>query len=227
VLRQDDDRTIRGKRSGFVPARFRRHYDNNAHERQVLESLFGRIGPQMSQHLPQSYGMVETDLGPGLVLDLVRDCDGKISRSLRELISTGFELNQFRSAFDELGRFLLEHTVLTRSLLDHNIAVQRRQDGGWRMYLIDGFGDPAWLPLARWVRHLGLRKVRRRIATAWGRFESFSSQGGVTPELIAQSTWGQGFLNHRGPEPGQGSGLESRQGNGPEPITSQPNEDAA
>ena len=201
VLRQDRDRTIRGKNSGFVPAHLRRGYDNNADEQKILESLYRQIGPEMSQHLPISHGVVETDLGPGLVLDLVRDANGQISRSLRELISTGHDLETFRPAFDQFGNFLLEHVVLTRSLLDHNLAMQEKKDGSWQMYLIDGFGDPAWLPIAKWVRSVGLRKVRRRIKTAWSRFESFTQQGGVTPELIAQSTWGQGFLNHRGEQP--------------------------
>ncbi|APZ90582.1 YrbL family protein [Fuerstiella marisgermanici] len=198
VLRQDQQRTIRGKRSGIVPARLRRRYDNNADEQQILEDLYRRIGPAMSQHLPVSHGIVATDLGPGLVLDLVRDWNGQISRSLRELISTGHELDEFRPAFEKFGQFLMAYTVLTRSLLDHNLAVQSRRDGSWQIYLIDGLGDPAFLPVARWVQSIGARKVRRRLAAAWPRFERFNRNGGVTPELIANSTWGQGFLNHRG-----------------------------
>ncbi len=201
VLRQDEDKTIRGKKTGFVPARFRRTYDNNAHERQILTKIFKRIGPEMQQHLPLYHGMIETDLGPGMVLDLVRDADGKISRSLRELISTGHELEQFRPAFDQFGEFMLKHVVLTRSFLDHNLAMQHKSDGSWQMYMIDGFGDPAWLPVANWFRSLGEKKVQRRIASAWTRFEQFRDSGGVTQELIENSTWGQGFLNHRGETP--------------------------
>lgn len=198
VLRHDDRRTIRGKRSGFVPAQLRRKYDNNADERQILEDLYRRVGPAMSEHLPVSHGMADTDRGPGLVLDLVRDFSGQISRSLRELISTGHELETFRDAYDEFGEFLTRHMILTRSLLDHNLAMQEREDGSWKMYLIDGFGDPAWLPIARWVPSVGLRKIRRRLSGAWPRFQELIRQGGVTPEMIAQSSWSQGFLNHRG-----------------------------
>jgi len=198
VLRQDDRRTIRlQSKRRIVPARWRREYDNNAHEQQVLEQLERRLGDIYDRHLPRCYGTVATDLGPGLVLDLVRDRDGRISRSLRELISTGYPAAAFRPAFDELAEFLVEHTVLTRALLDHNIVTQERDDGSWRMVLIDGLGDPAWLPLARWFRGLGRNKMRRRVAVAWPRIEAFASRGGVTPELIESSSWGQGFLNHR------------------------------
>ena len=198
ILRQDEGRAIRSRKSGIIPARYRRTYDNNAHERQVLDALYKRLGEQMSQHLPRGYGAVETDRGPGLVFDLYRDFDGKISRSLRELLSTGYSLDRFRPAFEELAAFFVEHTVLSRSLLDHNIVVRDRGDGTWRMYVIDGLGDPAWLPLARWFKSLGQAKVRRRIEEAWERFREFEQRGGVTPELLASSSWGQGFLNHRG-----------------------------
>ena len=39
----------------------------------------------------------------------MRDHDGKISRSIRELISSGEELASLREAFDEFARFLLDN----------------------------------------------------------------------------------------------------------------------
>lgn len=198
VLRQDDQRTVRlqSKKKSLLFS-FRREYDNNAHEKQILDQLARQIGVDMSKHLPRCYGYVQTDMGPGLVLDLVRDHDGPISRSLRELISIGFELEQFRPAFKELEAFFVEHVILTRAVLDHNITAQHRADGSWRMVVIDGLGDPAWLPVARWVPAIGRSKIRRRFAEAWPKFEKLTSNR-VTQELINRSTWGQGFLNHRG-----------------------------
>ena len=131
------------------------------------------------------------------VLDLVRDHDGPIARSLRELISVGFELEQFRPAFLELESFFVKHVILTRAVLDHNISAQHRADGSWRMVVIDGLGDPAFLPVARWIPALGRAKMHRRFAQAWPRFEKLTTNK-VTQELIEKSTWGQGFLNHRG-----------------------------
>lgn len=185
-------------RRTLIPARFRRLYDNNADEMKILTSLFRQIGSEASCHLPCCYGMFPTDLGPGLVLDLVRDDDGQISRSLRELMSTGFAPATFRTAFEELGDFLREHLVMTRSLLDHNIVAQQRSDGKWKLYIIDGLGDRAWFPLASWSRSLGRAKVKRRLSEAWSRYEMLWSQGGVSKQLIESSSWGQGFLNHRG-----------------------------
>jgi hypothetical protein len=198
VARQDDQRTIRMNRKRVIPARFRRLYDNNADELKTLSDLFKRIGPEASRHLPCCYGMFPTDLGPGLVLDLIRDADGRISRSLRELLSTGYAPETFRSAFNEFGDFLTQHAVLTRALLDHNIVAQQQSNGQWRLYLIDGLGDRAWLSLASWSRSLARAKVQRRLTEAWQRFETLWRQGGVPKQLIESSSWGQGFLNHRG-----------------------------
>lgn len=197
VLRQDDQRTVRLNKRRIVPARFRRIYDNNQHEKDILEELNRRIGPAMTQHLPLCYGMVPTDLGPGLVLDLVRDSDSKISLSIREWITIGGEIQDLKPAFSQLGEFLLEHVVLTRKLLDHNMVVKQDSDGSYRLYIIDGLGDPAWLPFARCFRSLGHAKVRKRLAEAWPRFEKFAASGGVTDEMMKNSTWGQGILKHR------------------------------
>ena len=198
VLRQDDDRTVRLKRKRrILPAWMRRAYDNNRHEQQVLDAIYKRVGPAMAAHLPLCYGRVETDLGPGLELDLVRDADGRISCSLRELITVGRDLAELRPAWDALGRFLLCHRVLSRNLLDHNIVARQGRDGDYTLFIIDGLGDPAWFPFARWVPALGRRKIRKRIQQAWPRFERFARKGGVTKEMLAKSSWGQGILAHR------------------------------
>jgi len=197
VLRQDDQRTIRIAKRRIIPARFHRTYNNNLHEKYVLDNLYRTLGSKMGEHLPLSYGMIPTDLGPGLVLDLMRDIDGKISRSLRELMSTGHELHQFSEAFEEFGDFLEKNVILTRNLLDHNLVVKHLGGENWKMYLIDGLGDPAWLPFASWFKSVGRAKVRKRVQTAWPRFERFASQGGVTKEMIERSSWGQGILKHR------------------------------
>lgn len=197
IARTDERATIRAKKT-LLPSHWRRKYDNNADELKQLTDLFSRIGPTASEHLPRCYGMQDTDLGPGLVMDLVRDDDGKISRSLRELLSGEYPPETFDQAFDDLGRFLIRHVVLTRSILDHNLAAQERADGSWRLVMIDGYGDRAWLPVARWSRSIGRSKIRRRLDEAAERFQTFWKSGGVTKQLIDASSWGQGFLNHRG-----------------------------
>jgi hypothetical protein len=197
VLRTDARRTVRVNRSSAYFARFRREYNNNSHEQAILERLGRQIGPAMSQHFPRCYGMFPTDLGPGLVLDLVRYADGRISRSIRELISTGTPLEALQPAYERFAEFLIRHRVQTRALLDHNLVAQKNRAGAWTLFLIDGFGDPSWLPVGSWIPTLALRRIERRIRTAWPRMEAFARSGGVSLEVIRESSWGQGFLAHR------------------------------
>ena len=197
VLRTDERRTVRVKKSRVVPAWMRREYNNNEHERRILVSLENRIGKQMQKHIPLCYGYEPTDKGPGLVLDLVFDHDRQISRSLRELFTLGHKPAEFREAFDEFASFLLQHFVVTRNILDHNVVASLSEDGSWRISMIDGFGDPAWVPLAAWFKSYGRRKIHRRVRDAWGRYEQFYETGGVTDEMRNNSTWDQGMLRHR------------------------------
>tara|TARA_A100001037_G_scaffold243968_1_gene224747 strand:- start:59 stop:787 length:729 start_codon:yes stop_codon:yes gene_type:complete len=196
VLRQDERRTVRSQ-THWIPQRWRRVYDNNAHEQRELATVFKRIGPNASQCLPRCYGPIETDLGPGLVLDLIRDHDGKISRSLRELVSIGYAPTTFRAAFETFAEFMVENSILSRAILEHNLAAQHRQDGSWHLFLIDGLGDPAWLPFARFSRHLAQAKIKRKLEAFWPRLERLADEP-VAPETVANSNWGQGFLDHRG-----------------------------
>ena len=200
VLRTDERRTIRVKNSGsLIPTAWRREYNNNTQEMHELYALEKRIGAEnMGKHIPRCYGMAETDLGPGLVLDLVRDEDGRISHSIRELITLGYDLEKLRPAFDEFCRFLTDHLVLTRSILDHNLAVSMSAQGPQRIVMIDGLGYPGWLPIAAWIPSIGRAKVAQRKEDAWRRFETFAASGGVSEELRRNSTWDQGHLRHRG-----------------------------
>lgn len=197
VLRQDAQRTVRLAKKRILPAWAHPQYDNNRHEQRILEALYRQIGPDMQRHLPISYGRVDTDLGAGLELDLIRDADGAISRSIRELITLGVDLQTLKPAWEQLGEFLLRHVVLSRNLLDHNIVARQDAQGAYSLAIIDGLGDPAWLPFGRWFRTLGRAKVRKRLDQAWPRFERFAREGGVTQEMRTNSTWGQGMLNHR------------------------------
>lgn len=196
VNRTDDLRFGRTQRGLLLPARWRRAYDNNRDEDRALRRVMRRAGAEASEHVPRVYGWVATDLGRGLVMDLIRDNGGAIARTLREHICAGATPDEFAGAVDELGAWLLRHRVLTRDLLDHNIVAQRRA-AGWRLFIIDGVGDKAWLPLAAWVAPIGRAKVRRRLEGLRRRLDDLARS--PTPrDQWDTARWSQGFLEHRG-----------------------------
>lgn len=196
INRTDEGRFGRLEKRRLAPVAVRRGLDDNRHDRRELTALERRLGRRFA-HLPRYHGEVETDKGTGFVFDLVRDDDGRIARTVRALLCEGIPLDDLRPAFNELADFLVRNRVLTRALLDHNIVAQRLSEGGWSLTLIDGFGDPAFVPVASWIPSVGRAKMRRRVADAWERFERLAS-GDERERTFDTSRWSQGFLNHRG-----------------------------
>lgn len=196
INRTDDKRFLRLERKGLIPDSLRRTLDDNRHDQRILSRLQRRLGSRYA-HLPRYYGEVETDLGTGIEIDLIRDADGRVARTVRHLLVDGIPLEDLRPAFDKFTRYLIDNRVLTRALLDHNVVAAHGADGRWTLVLIDGFGDPAFLPVASIIPAVARDKMRRRAADAWRRFEELER---TPPEQRRWDTsrWSQGFLNHRG-----------------------------
>jgi len=193
VLRTDADRTVRLKKSSGWKTSLGRVYDNNEHERLELDRLYKQHGDVLCNHFPKHYGYVNTDMGSGLVLDLMRDCDGEISMSLREWITIGRPLAELDLAFQQFGAFLSRYAILTRDLLDHNLVAVRHEDDVLRLVMIDGIGDPALVPIASWIKPLARIRVKRKLEKAWARLRELEARGGIATEILNDSSWGQGF----------------------------------
>lgn len=118
-------------------------------------------------HLPRYYGRVETNLGAGIVVDLVRDPDGRISRSMLDYLLAGRPIETFEPLLTELKDYLLRNLVIfNHDLVARNLLVQKRPDGRDRLILIDGLGD---VVLITWLNRFGWH-VRAKIERRWDRF---------------------------------------------------------
>lgn len=198
VARTDGSSVLQANGRRFWPMRFRRVYDNNADELKELGALQRNLGAErMGRHFPRVYGVVPTDLGPGLVLDLIRDADGRIARSVREQLANGALPTEFRAAFDEFGRFLMEHRIITRELLDHNLVARRGPAGEVTLHLVDGFGDAAWFFPGGLLPALARRRIAAKLLKGWVRIERTAADL-ADPERAAKVLrWRLGMLRHR------------------------------
>ena len=193
VNRRDDQRFGRlDKKGRLVPARLRRGIDDNRQERRSLTALRRRLGDRYA-HFPRCHGVCDTDLGDGLVIDLLRDADGRISRSIRQTLCEGVALRDLKPAFDRFGEFLLSHNIVTRALLDHNLVARHENDGSWTIFLIDGYGDPAFIPVAS-VRTSGRNASADDSTTPRGAQKNSNASQRATGTTHA----GAGLLTHRG-----------------------------
>ncbi|MDX1588743.1 MAG: YrbL family protein [Oleiphilaceae bacterium] len=173
-------------------------FDDNAEEYRVLLGFQRRQGESVFRHVSRCHGFVDTDLGPGLVNELVRNPDGHIAPTLKWYLwqhGTGEDLER---AVSDLIRCWRDLRVPSRELLLHNIVVQSDPDGRVRrLVVIDGLGSPLLLPF-HWLPTGRQRaRVERVIARFRERLEQLAQrrrQGGDFPGL-------RGHLLHSGKEP--------------------------
>lgn len=138
------------------------YYDDNLREQQTYRRIERYLGEQVWESLPRCYGLVKTDLGIGIVTDLVRNADRSISICLKtKLRKTGYD-QCFRSAVAAFQDYLYRSALPTRDLLLHNLVAQDDSSGNFRVFLIDGFGSADPLPYAYWSKSLARAKVRRK-----------------------------------------------------------------
>jgi hypothetical protein len=140
------------------------YYDENVQDLRIYRYLLARCGEQLHQHLPRVFGFVETDIGEGLEVELIRDADGRISLSGKEYtIENGITETTLR-AIDELEAFLIQHGIQFRDPFPHNLTFQESPDGGLRLFVVDGLARAPWGPLSLLPRSLLADRIRKKIA---------------------------------------------------------------
>jgi PhoP regulatory network protein YrbL len=125
------------------------------------------------------HGLVETDLGLGLVLEAARDPDGGLAPTIAKLVQHGRFDAGAEAALDQFLTELLESDMVIADLHERNLVYACAQDGSRRFVLIDGLGESNLLPLKSWSRWLNRRskakrvaRLRKRIAQRVAAFES-------------------------------------------------------
>ncbi|MDX1483221.1 MAG: YrbL family protein [Alphaproteobacteria bacterium] len=116
------------------------------------------------------YGIVETDMGPALVAEYVRNGDGRSSPTLWDYVSA-HGIDAVRPLIEELFETLARHHVVLREPHHKNIVVREKQDGSVDLVVIDGLGDPNIVPFATLSKHLNRRKLMRKKGKLYGRLE--------------------------------------------------------
>lgn len=123
------------------------------------------------ERIPEIAGVVETDLGPGIVMQIYRDANGRISRKLADVIQERGLAPALIRAVDELKEWQRKQRLLTRDTGPHNVLAVRLGDDDWRLVIIEGWlhRRNRWLALIhpvleRYLIDRQLRKFDRRVA---------------------------------------------------------------
>ncbi|AFT71922.1 hypothetical protein B5T_03658 [Alloalcanivorax dieselolei B5] len=187
----DSGRCIKVRRPDFTVADRRRkkgfpktllplsRFDDNREERQVMVALQRRYGEPLYRHVSRCFGFVRTDMGPGLVSELIRDDDGGVAQTLKKTLWDEGMTEACRQAVEALAGFWLAMRMPSRDLLLHNIVVQRAGDGGIRrLVVIDGLGSTGLIPMLLLPVALQRGKTQRKVANLHQRIQALLAQRG-------------------------------------------------
>jgi hypothetical protein len=118
-------------------------------------------------HIPRFYGLCETSLGQGIVVDLIRDQDREISKPLNWYLAEGYPIEDFEPYLDELKKSFLQNLIIfNHDMTVGNLLFQKISDTSARLIAIDGLGDVVALDWLDVFPSL----VRRKISRRWARF---------------------------------------------------------
>lgn len=115
--------------------------------------------------IPRVFGLIDTDLGLGLVVEKISAPDGRLAPSLIAIVREGGLTADIRERLDALMHELIQHNVVINDLGLTNLVYADDGIGKGRFVLIDGFGDRTYIPIYSMSKILNrwnaLRKYRR------------------------------------------------------------------
>lgn len=119
------------------------------------------------EHIPNYHGLCDTNLGRGLVVDLIRNYDGEISRPLNWYLAQGVPIEEFDDYLEEMKQSFLKNLIIFNHDMNiGNLVVQKSSTSQAHLVAIDGLGDVVKID---WLNRSPLL-VRRKIKRRWKRF---------------------------------------------------------
>lgn len=119
--------------------------------RHYIASRYQDYGP-VCQRIWPIHGIVETDIGLGLLVAAARDAQGALAPTLRVLLDDQQLTPQRIADLQALLDSLVESPLTFADLNLENIVLQGAGSGGEQFVIVDGLGDRTWIPTQRWVK---------------------------------------------------------------------------
>ena len=118
-------------------------------------------------HIPKYFGICETSIGPGIVVELIRNYDGEIARPLNWYLAQGVPVEEFESYLEQLKQsFLQDLIIFNHDMQIGNLLFHKTSMGSAQLVAIDGLGDTVAID---WLDHIPFL-VRHKINRRWKRF---------------------------------------------------------
>lgn len=206
---QDADRCIKVRRPDFTLADARRlkgfpknlrplsWFDDNLEEHRVMQDIEARFGDAASVLISRCYGFEETNMGKGLTSELIRNGDGRISRSLKQYLWDNGNTEELQAAVARFCHIWCSVSLPSRDLLIHNLVIQCHADQTIRrIVVIDGLGSSGLVPDHWLPSSLCQARAKRKVARLNEHIQAF---------LARRTDDNPAYLNYRKGAPTQAS----------------------
>ena len=135
-------------------------FAREVHEFVAAHAAGGRALP-IAQEIS---GLVETDMGLGLVTPALRGDDGNLAPTLAHLINRDIFTAEAKTELETFLTGLLESPLVVSDLHERNLVYARHPGTGChRFVMIDGIGAPTFMPFKVWFPALNRRSKISRI----------------------------------------------------------------
>lgn len=181
VRRPDFSLEERRRKKGF-PKNLRplSSFDDSLEEFNVMRVMDRMFGEILYQHVSRCHGFEETDMGRGLVSELICDDDRCISQTLKKHIWDHGITPDIDAAVQAFADFWITHGIPSRDLLLHNIVVQRGSSGTIkRLVVVDGLGSAGIIPMQWQPKAMRSAAAKRKIANMRERMQTLAGQRGT------------------------------------------------
>ncbi len=138
--------------------------------KQFVESRYRDYG-DIVHHIAPVYGVVDTDLGLGLLVAAARDAEGNLAPTVRKLMQHRAMTPPRQHKLEQVLQAIEKTDLVIGDLNAENIVLQGAGGEDERFVIIDGLGERTWIPTQSLVKAVGRRrkqafvaKMRRRLA---------------------------------------------------------------
>jgi len=118
------------------------------------------------ERLARFHGYCSTTKGKGSIFDLIRDFDGKKSVKLSDHVAGKAEPclqpTEIFNLLNDLFEHLLRYNIIISDPAPHNLLIHYTSANRKKLVIIDGIGNPQFIPLADFSTHYAHRIIIKK-----------------------------------------------------------------
>lgn len=128
-----------------------------------------KLGSEIAHSpLARSLGVVQTDRGPGVIVERISGKNGELAETLQELSDSGRLTVEILNDLNTFAKKLFDLQVVVSDFRGKNVVYGNR-DGDMAFFLIDGYGERNLLPVRLLFRKVNDYQLNKRLARRAGK----------------------------------------------------------